>query len=42
MTATCIVFRLLATTFRWEDVELEFEMRASTLSEMFWEAIESA
>jgi hypothetical protein len=41
-TATCIVLRRLATPFRWEDVELEFGMRASALSEVFWEAIESA
>jgi nuclease HARBI1 len=41
-TATCIVLRRLATTFRWEDVELEFGMRASALSEVFWEAIETA
>jgi hypothetical protein len=41
-TATCIVLRRLATPFRWEDVELEFGMRASALSEVFWEAIECA
>jgi hypothetical protein len=41
-TATCIVLRRLATPFRWEDVELEFGIRVSALSEVFWEAIECA
>jgi hypothetical protein len=38
-TAICIVLRRLATHFRWEDVEFEFGMRASALSDVFWEAI---
>jgi hypothetical protein len=41
-TATCVVLRRLATNFRWEDVELEFGMRTSALSEVFWEALEIA
>jgi hypothetical protein len=40
--ATCIALRRLATTFRWEDAELEFGVRASATSEVFWEAIEIA
>jgi hypothetical protein len=41
-TANFIVLCRLATPFRWEDVELEFGMKAYALSEVFWEAIECA
>ena len=37
-TATCIMLQRLAPT-RWSDVEVMFGMRASALSEVFWELI---
>lgn len=40
VTATCVVLRKLAAPVRWFDVELEFGMRSSHLSEVFWEVVE--
>lgn len=40
ITASCIVFRRLAAPCRWKDIEFEFGMRTSALSEIFWEAVE--
>ena len=40
MTATCIVLKRLSFPTRWRDLEPMFGMRASTLSEVFWEVVE--
>ena len=41
LTATCILLRRLAYPCRWVDLEIVFGMHSPTLSEVFWEAIES-
>lgn len=40
LTATCVVLRKLAGPIRWYEVEKEFGMRTSHLSEVFWEVTE--
>lgn len=41
LTATCVLLRRLATPCRLKDLEEEFGLRFSALSEIFWEVCES-
>ena len=42
LTACCIVLRKLATPVRLADIEVEFGMRSSALSEVFWEVVQKS
>eukprot|EP00171_Calliarthron_tuberculosum_P019568 IDg19568t1 len=41
VTATCVMLRRLAYPCRWRDLEKDFGMHSSKLSEVFWEVSES-